>query len=326
MKTIILEGTMTLQTSVSHIGDSVGINALLRREKVIQPDGNVEDVVIFSGNAMRGMLRDLGMYALLRRLGYGVNEESGEVVGLPLPAFYALFSGGALSSDAGRGLDVDYARRLTQLVPLIGVFGTAVGNQIIPGCLKVGKAIPICKETAAIIPERYHDMGQIVNSIWDLTQKEAYTRKDDAKNDRYRPLIAAPDRMQLDTTAADRRAKQATAGVVVVEDTGAAQQMRYYVETLAAGTMLYWYVILDDASDMEYYAFMDCLLEFSKKPYIGGKSAVGLGKVKLSFDDWQTIEQRVVGDKAITADGVTSYSVYVVNHAAEIKEVLHGIG
>ena len=146
---------MTALTSISHIGESYGINAKLRREKVVQPDGSVEEVPIISGNSLRGILRDRGMLHMLRCLGYGVDEETGKVRGLSLAAFYFLFSGGALTKVSGRGLDVDQARCWRDLIPLVAIFGGAMGNQIMPGKVNVGKAIPICRETAHLIPERF---------------------------------------------------------------------------------------------------------------------------------------------------------------------------
>ena len=107
MKTYLLEGKMTALTSVSHIGNSYGINSKLRREKFVTSDGSIEEIPIISGNSLRGILRDRGMVHMLKMLGYGVNEETGEVCGLSLAAFYFLLSGGALTSDSSRGLDID---------------------------------------------------------------------------------------------------------------------------------------------------------------------------------------------------------------------------
>jgi len=108
MRTVCFEGTVTALTSISHIGDSHGVTAKLRREKIVQPDGSVEEIPILSGNGVRGILRDRGMLHLCRELGFGVNDENGEVQGLSKEAFYLLFSGGALSKQGGaRGLDID---------------------------------------------------------------------------------------------------------------------------------------------------------------------------------------------------------------------------
>lgn len=60
MKTIEFAGVMTALSSISHGGgQSFGINAKLRREKFVQPDGSVEEVPVLSGNGLRGLLREL---------------------------------------------------------------------------------------------------------------------------------------------------------------------------------------------------------------------------------------------------------------------------
>jgi CRISPR type IV-associated protein Csf2 len=322
MQTLVFEGTIIALTSISHIGDSHGVNSKLRREKVIQPNGSVEEVPIISGNAMRGILRDRGMLHMLKQLGYGVNDETGEVKGLSLAAFYFLFSGGALTKDLGnRGLDVDEARRWRSLIPLVAVFGGAMGNQIMPGKAKIGKAIPICTETAHIIPERF--LGG-VDSVWELCQEEAYTRRDDEKNDNLRQLITPEVRGLLEADASAKRAKAGTKEGVEGE-TGQKQQMRYFVETLAAGSRLYWEISLDDVTDLEREAFFVTLAEFSRFPYIGGKSSVGHGKISVQFDNWIEIDSRVTNGKELSFGIGNLYQKHLQERGDEIRELINGL-
>jgi CRISPR type IV-associated protein Csf2 len=318
MHTYIFEGVMTALTSISHIGESHGINARLRREKVIQPDGSVEEVPILSGNAIRGILRDRGMLHMLKTLGYGVNAETGEVAGLSLAAFYFLFSGGALTKDTTRGLDVESARRWRSLIPLVGVFGGAMGNQIMPGKVKIGKGIPICMETAHLLPDSLR--GTPVSSVWDMCQEEAYTRRDDEKNEQLRQLIQPETRKLLDLDRALGRDKMDDA----VEDTGQKQQMRYYVETLAAGSRFFWEIALDDATDIEFEAFCVTLAEFGRLPYLGGKSATGHGKVSIQFDNWVEINPRLAPTgQAINFTLGTRYLQHLSERGDEIRGLIH---
>lgn len=322
MRTLLFEGTMTALTSISHIGDSYGVNAKLRREKVIQEDGSVEEVPIISGNSLRGILRDRGMLHMLRQLGYGVDEETGEVTGLSLAAFYFLFSGGALTKGS-RGLDIDEARRWRDLIPLVAIFGGAMGNQIMPGKAKIGKAIPICQETVHLLPKRF--ASDDIKSIWDMCQEEAYTRRDDEKNEQLRALIAPEVRALLEAKAGDERQKSGTEEDVV-EKTGQKQQMRYYVETLAAGTCLYWDIALDDVSDLEFEAFAVTLAEFGRTPYVGGKSGVGLGKVAVAFDEWISIEPRIAPSGTSVGMPLGSqYLAHLRERGDAIRELIDGL-
>lgn len=323
MQTLVFEGTMTALTSISHIGDSHGVNSKLRREKVIQPDGSVEEVPIISGNALRGILRDRGMLHMLKQLGYGINEQTQEVKGLSLPAFYFLFSGGALTKDAGRGIDVDEARKWRELIPLVALFGGAMGNQIMPGKSKIGKAIPICSETAHLLPPRF--IENKVESVWELCQEEAYTRRDDEKNENLRQLIAPEVRGLLEAEATAKRQK-ASKGNDVEGETGQKQQMRYYVETLAAGSRLYWEISLDDVTDLEREAFFVTLVEFSRFPYIGGKSGVGHGKVSIKFDNWIEIDSRIAPTgKEISFALGNLYQKHLQERGNEIRDLINGL-
>jgi len=292
------------------------VNTLLRREKFVQPDGAVEEVPVISGNSLRGMLRDVGMRHMCRALGYG---DGGE--GLSLPAFYFLFSGGSLTKDKGRGLNEEEARGLRSLIPLVGIFGGAMGNKIMPGKAKIGKLYPICAELAHLLPEDYRPDNLV--SVWEYTQEEMYTRKDDEKDENLRQLIASPVRGLLATAARDKRADEPQ------DDTGEHQQMRYYTETIAAGTPFYWKIVLDETTAIEFEAFITCLVQFSKKPYIGGNSRVGLGEVAVQFDKWYRIDSRLqptANDLAVDMAIGTQYQQHLVQNADKIRAMLEAIG
>jgi CRISPR type IV-associated protein Csf2 len=288
----------------------------------VQLNGSVEEVPIISGNSIRGILRDRGMLHMLSALGYGVNRDTGEVQGLSLPAFYFLFSGGTLTKVSGRGLDIDDARRWRELIPLVALFGGAMGNQIMPGKVKIGKAIPICEETVHLLPDQFVD-GQKLESVWELCQEEAYTRRDDEKSEKLRQLIGSEDRKLIEAKARGKRQKRGTGEDV--RDSEQKQQMRYYVETIAAGTRLFWDVALDDVTDLEFEAFCVTLAEFARYPYIGGKSGVGHGKVSIHFDNWIEINPRIAptGTDMSFALG-NLYSTHLQENANAIKGLLDG--
>lgn len=312
MKCYVMEGVMTALSSISHNGgQSLGITSKLRREKFIQPDGTAEEIPVLSGNGLRGLLRDRGMLHMCKALGYGVDEESGEVRGLSLPAFYFLFSGGALTSS-GNSLDIAQARQVRETIPLVGIFGGAVGNMIMPGKLKMGKAIPICAETTHLLPTKFQPEKPV--SIWEFLQEEMYTRKDDEKNEKLRGVIAPTERKQLPGMSG--------AAAVAVKE-APPQQMMYHVETIAAGTKFYWKIVLDDVTDVEFEAFLTTLVEFSKMPYVGGKSNVGLGEVAIIFDNWLSIDSRATAEStALSLPLGKGYVQHLESRGAEIRDFL----
>lgn len=324
LQSVEFQGVVTALSSIFHGGGaSFGVNSLLRREKFVQPDGSVEEVPIISGNAMRGLLRDKGMYHMCRALGYGDPGEDGKPKGLSLPAYYFLFSGGSLTSVGGRGIDIDKAREIRGLIPLVGVFGGAMGNQIMPGKLSVDKMYPICAELAHLIPARYvNGHGKV--SVWEYLQEEMYTRKDDEKNENLRGLIDGDVRRLLEAEARSKR--EASSQPVVQDDTGQKQQMMYFVETLAAGTQFYWSVVLSQVTDVEFDAFAVCLAEFARDPHVGAKANVGHGKVSVKFDNWHTIDPRLaqVGD-AVTMPLGTGYYRHLEERSDDIRKALQEI-
>lgn len=309
MKTYILEGVVTALSSISHNGgERNGTITQLRREKFVQPNGKVAKVPVVSGNAIRGILRDRGMFSMLRQLGYGVNEESGEVKGLPLSAFYFLFSGGALTSTGAEGVDIKYFRDMRDTIPLISLFGGAVGNMIMPGKMKIGKLLPMCTETAHLIPERF--MPESVQTIWEYCQTEMYTRRDDEKNDRVRMLISRP-------------AIGEGADKLPAEKKAAPQQMKYDIETLAAGTQFYWKIVLEDVTDVEFEAFLATVIEFSKAPNIGGKGAVGHGEISIKLDKWVEVDSRVnLQGTELDVKMGTKYKDHLEKHGDGIRTFL----
>lgn len=307
MRTYQLDGVVTALSSISHGGgESNGVTAQLRREKFVQPNGAVERIPVISGNSFRGILRDTGMFQMLRMLGYGVDEEKKEVGGLSLQAFYFLFSGGALVSTGSGALDIDYFRKMKATIPLISLFGGAAGNAIMPGKIKIGKLIPISNETVHLLPEKFSQ--EKTESIWEYCQEEMYTRKDDEKNDRLRRMLPGGS------------------NAPAIKEKGAPQQMMYNVETLAAGTRFYWRLILEDVNDIEFEAFLSTLLEFSKRPYIGGKSAVGHGEVAINLENWIEIDSRVnlKGDELDAKIG-DKYKSHMSEKGEEIRTFLKNI-
>jgi CRISPR type IV-associated protein Csf2 len=319
MRLITMEGTVTALSSISHNGgETFGTTAKLRREKFMQPSGEVEEVPVVSGNSMRGALRDLGMLHMCSALGYGVDHETGDVQGLPLSAFYFLFSGGTLTSTGGERIDIDYARRLRALIPLVGVWGGAVGNMILPGKARFGKLIPIVRETVHLIPERFHPANPV--SVWECVQEEMYTRKDDEKNEALRRMIGAGARTLLDDPGTRKTALAEGRGEGAV-------QMMYHIETIAAGMQFHWRVDLDDVTDIEFEAFLTCLAEFSRRPYIGGKSGTGLGHVAVSMEDWIEIDSRLqaLDGRTIARPIGAEYAGHLKTQRIAIRELLEAM-
>lgn len=319
-KSYKLEGRIKLRSPLSHIGESLGTDSYLSTDIIYGKNGELHEVFTFSGNGFRGLLRDLGSVYFLEKL---------NGIGLPLQAFYLLFSGGALSGE--QSIDIDQARQFRKFIPHLAIFGGGVGNQILPGKINIGSMYPLCKECLSVLPVKLRQDG--LPSWRQLTFEKSYTRMDDAKNENHRVFLALPKE--------EGAAPPALAETVVTEDMfeaghketfeqqkkkddkkkekkEAPQQMRYSVELLCAGSELYQRIDLNAVSELELGAFIAALCKFSEKPYIGGKQSIGCGLVDIEYS-WQKIG---VGSKEMEEGkflSITDEQIWLSRPAEEAK-------
>lgn len=255
-----------LRSPLSHIAESIGTSSFLVQEPVLQPDGSVEEVFVYSGNAWRGALRDLMATYLLERLDNPT---------VALDAFHLLYSGGAIGGP--QQTDIEQARRMRRLIPPLALLGGGVGNQILPGKLRVSNLYPVCREAPAIPGMEEHRLRRVV-SYRQLTTEKSHTRKDDSKDPRYNhvleratPALPDPESGQAELPLADRKRQEKEP----------AQQMRFTVELVIAGTELLGFIDAEDVSEVELGCLVSAYYLFSRSPFLGGQAARGYGLVSL---------------------------------------------
>ena len=316
---MVLEGHITLLAPLSHIGESISTDSYLNTVSIIGPDSQPEDVFIYSGNAWRGMMRDLGAKYLLEKLSIGT---------LPLEMFYLLFSGGNIGGE--QKIDLEQARRLRKALPFFSLYGGGVGNQILGGKLNVGAMYPICRECERVLPEALKG----VSTSWrEWITEQSYTRTDDAKDERLTErfmrdlMIAGQKEMDAhllpETTEQrtlndeiDARADKAIDAQLYGRKTGGAkqtaqppkdskgkrdkqqdkakdgpaQQMRYTQELMAPGSEFWQRIDLRGVNELEAGALVSCLHEFAKHPYIGGQARIGHGLCRMAYT-WRDLRE-----------------------------------
>jgi len=265
MKTFVLEGVCTAISSISHNGgERNGTIVQLRREKFVQPKGNVVEIPVVSGNSIRGKIRDLAAIEIL-------TKTDGIKVQVDADNFNLLFSGGSLESVGDKNLDIKKVRKMRKDIPMLSVLGCSIGNVILPGKVDIGKMIPICKETLHLIPETFHGTEEI-KTIWEYCQVEMNTRKDDTKDENKREFIK----------------KEA-----LTEDLRGGQMM-FHTETLVAGTRFYWKICLRDTTDIETGAFLSILQSWSNQSsQVGGNGRVGHGRLKIDLTETSVIDSEI---------------------------------
>ncbi|MBM4570214.1 hypothetical protein GS896_27445 [Rhodococcus hoagii] len=258
------------KSPIAHRGEMIGTTALLRRMKIIQPDGSIELVPVVSGNSLRGVLRRIGEEMLRDVLDY-----EGK---LPLPVAHLLRNGGSLVKSSSAPMSGRRLHEFRELVPQISVFGGAIGSAPISGCLRVGHVVPIVSEAAPAL--RYEYEGPLPSRL-DVESLESYSHADDVGS--------------VDDSGRGER--------------GPSPLMRFDVEAFAPGTRFESWVQLERGSELDHAFAADVLAEFGRRGWLGGRTGSGHGQIGAIIEpdpsasvtlDWKAAVHRR-RDEAIAA-------------------------
>jgi hypothetical protein len=144
------------ETPLSHGSDSKAGNAtLFRRIAVLATNGNVLELPYYSGNALRGQMRDLLADHFVSSIGLQPDRSKPAVA---LWFFYALYCGGALEEKSAAmkairkelgdhgAVRSDGIREFRQHLPALSLLGCALGNRVLPGHVQFADLRPVCVE------------------------------------------------------------------------------------------------------------------------------------------------------------------------------------
>lgn len=235
---------MTALTTIHTGGDEkTGVENMMRK-LVFIVDGEEELVPIIDGNSIRGNLRRLLLKDFFDLMGYTIRT----------PRLYYLLSGGALeevsSQDSGT-LNLAMRRDIRAYLPPLSLLGASMGNQAFTGKLVVAKALPICRE---------------LNDFILVQSKLSYHKFITESFNTRRAERELPEAVQ-----ANQRAEEPTI------------QMKVSLECFAPGTRFYHKFMLLDATPIEKSCFARMIELWRQRPFVGGKSAVGYGEVKIEY-------------------------------------------
>lgn len=250
METLRFKGNLTALSPIHHGGsEDYGTTKLILTlpTVIINPLTNneeIDNIPAIHGNAIRGYLRRLIMDDYLTLLDYELDSKK---------VYHFLFTGGILEAldpkDKG-AINLTRKKEIRELIPPISLVGSALGNQMIQGKLKVGMADIVCAETKHYI-EEYSDYDF---SAYNLKGSDFGTRLDDLKEGK-------------------------------TEEDEQAHQMKYEFETLIRGTKFTHEFILEDCNSIEKACFRRMISLWEERPYLGGKSGTGYGKIKLDYPE-----------------------------------------
>lgn len=249
METLRFKGNWTALSPIHHGGsEDYGTTKLILAlpTVIINPltgEEEIDNIPSIHGNAVRGYLRRLIMDDFLTLLDYELDSKK---------VYHFLFTGGILealdSKDKG-AINLTLKKQLRDLIPPISLVGSALGNQMIQGKLKVGMGDIVCSETKHYI-EDYSDYDF---SAYNLKGSDFGTRLDDLKEGKSE------------------------------DDDEQAHQMKYEFETLIRGTKFTHEFILEDCNSIEKACFCRMIGLWKERPYLGGKSGTGYGKIRLDY-------------------------------------------
>lgn len=252
-----ISGSATAVSQI-HTGgdDQTGNRKLIRTEKVHLPeDGRFENIPYVAGNSVRGHLRRLLADDLTRRLDYTVTDER---------LFHLLRAGGVLESGGKAEIDVGLRREIRDAHPIIDLLGGSTGNQMFGGTVDIHHMALICREN------NYRTNATSDTSWREFVDDIHQTRMHDNPDDTGQDVDFGFDR---DTDDED-------------EDGGVdSQQMIYHFDTLVPGAQFEHGVQFESyTSELARSCLIHGLRLWQNEGVIGGKSAVGLGRIDIDYD------------------------------------------
>jgi CRISPR/Cas system CSM-associated protein Csm3 (group 7 of RAMP superfamily) len=210
------------------------------KEDILMFSKSFDRIPYISGNSIRGLLRRLVMRDFCERI---------KITKLDKQIYHQLFTGGNIT-DSTMFEDIAQREKYIAMCPMIGLFGSAIGNMTIEGEMKMGAMRPLCLE---------HGNGE--SSFWEFLGTEFGTRRDDSKLERDIKLVA---------------------GLSAKKES--AQQMKYGYEVFIKGTQFSHQIICSTYNKLIKSAFFHMLELFKQNPFIGGQSTTGNGELKLGYD------------------------------------------
>lgn len=253
----VIPGKVTALSPLFHGGnEKTGSVVLLNRIKYMI-GGKPVDIPFVSGNEVRGYLRRLIFEDFLNLVCFKIDleERGGQAL------FHTLFSGGILesveTSESGV-IDLSFKREIYENIIPARLFGFSFRNQMLEGRLKVAHMLPICKELNAFLPIKSEA------SFYTMLAKNFQTRRDE---------------LRLERESEEEQAVQ-----MLVEQ-----------EVFAPGTEFFHEFIVEDPDDVAVGVVARMISLWKGKPFIGGKSSIGLGRVALDYQLASANEDEYLG-------------------------------
>lgn len=288
METVKIKGNWTALSPIHHgASEDYGTTKLIHVQPTIVKNSltgelEIDNIPCIHGNAIRGRLRRLIMEDYLDNVDYELKSKK---------VYHFLYTGGILESldnkDKG-SINLSKKRDIRKYIPPISLLGSALGNQMIQGKLKVGMGNIVCDETKHYISEKCNDTF----SAYSLKGEDFGIRLDDLEIGRQIPE-------NQDTEKIETEEEQHT-------------QMKYEFETLIRGTKFTHEFVLEDMLPYEKGCFKRMLELWNERPYIAGKNNTGYGYIDFQYNGLDELDSQI-------------YLDYLETNKKDIQEFLEGL-
>lgn len=307
---------------IVHGAGTSGNTQLLRHQEIQQPDGTLTRVPFVSGNSMKHKIRACGVQ-------YGLDVMGVEDHTLTKPEVDLLFSGGHLSKS-GAAVDLEQARKLEALFPMLSLCGYSAGNSMTESKIRVSHLHLVCRENEWRVPDDLLGHRALATRVGMLRVEEFGTRHDQAGKHLSRRL--------LEESAAAAAVKKKSKALREPTSDGPAErgdsaQMIYEFSSIAAGSTLWGSIQVADLTELEqaalasafHYAAVD-RRGASIVIGVGAKNAIGYGALKVELrGSIRVAPPQYVESAALTAtgsDAAERYTAHLRERKAEILDAL----
>ena len=223
-------GKVKIKNSLNEIyGDLLSVSEDLTAVKT------TEEIPHIAGNSIRGIMRRQVMADFANRV--GITQFKKEI-------YHQLFTGGNLTDKSGIE-DIEVRERYVQMCPMIGLLGSAIGNQMLQSEMNVFAANLCCSEM---------ETGKA--SYWELLEVDFGTRHDSSKTEKDFEITGA------------------------MKETS---QMLYQSEVVVPGAVFDAKFVLTSDNAMMVSAFWHALQLFKDNGTIGAMSARGNGLIDVDY-------------------------------------------
>lgn len=323
MKTIEHSFLLRAASPICHHSGVRGNIGILARETVVLPSGDLRDVPVVSGNAMRHGIRaalaDLTLDALgLLKAGAFDSPDSVRL----------LYNGGSGSGMDGT-IRLDEIRAMQRLVPGMALLGGSSKGMIHAGRIEVSASRLVCAEVNHALESWQHEAltgTEILPAVAYETLLTEY-RNDEVARPHGRFLLTDAAQVLI----AQQASKREKAGEDEDEVDMAATKgglMPYSAQAVISGSLWTWSVVCHAQDELDELTFAAGLSAFLRRPVVGSRRRVGYGRFAVhssrAFDHLRPAEAlRVLTSSDVTgADKEQPFLDHLRERADEARKWL----